>query len=136
RQRALRGVRREAHPSGDQGGARNRRSVAVLGARRRSRAARGRGAGGIASAGLAAGGGVARAWGSTAAERALELPCDGLLEDPDDVYHRALDVDAPAPVVFRWLCQLRTAPYSYDVLDNFGRRSPRTLTPGLDELAA
>jgi hypothetical protein len=73
-------------------------------------------------------------WGATAADRARSLPCDGLLTDADVVVHRAVDVDAPPDVVFRWLCQLRTAPYSYDVIDNLGRRSPQRLTPGLDRL--
>ena len=73
-------------------------------------------------------------WGSTAAERAEPFPCDRLLADPDAAMFRAVDVEAPAAVSFRWLCQLRAAPYSYDKLDNLGRRSPQALTPGLDEL--
>lgn len=73
-------------------------------------------------------------WGSTPDERKLPFPCDRYLGDPDSVCWRAVDVEARASVVFRWLCQLRVTPYSYDLLDNLGRRSPQTLTDGLDQL--
>jgi hypothetical protein len=78
---------------------------------------------------------VIAAWGSTAEERAEPFPCDALIAGPRRELFRAVDVDAPADVLFRWVCQLRAAPYSYDLLDNLGRRSPRELTPGLDDLA-
>jgi hypothetical protein len=74
-------------------------------------------------------------WGDTAAERAVPLPCDALVRGDALVLHRAIDVAAPPALTFRWLCQLRVAPYSYDLLDNGGRPSPPTLTPGLDRLA-
>jgi hypothetical protein len=75
-----------------------------------------------------------RTWGSTPEERSAPYACDEVLPDADDVLYRAVTVRAPAPLMFRWLCQLRHAPYSYDLLDNFGRRSPQALEPGTDEL--
>ena len=77
-----------------------------------------------------------RHWGTTPQERAEPLPCDALLPDAAIVAHRAVDVAAPVAVAWRWLCQLRAAPYSYDKLDNFASRSPQRLTPGLDALEA
>ena len=58
-----------------------------------------------------------RDWGSSDLERAEPYPCDRLLVDGDDALFRAIDVAAPVAVVYRWLCQLRVAPYSYDLID-------------------
>lgn len=74
-------------------------------------------------------------WGVTPDEVASVLPCDSEFSGKVVVCDRAIDVDAPPHVVFAWLCQLRAAPYSYDFLDNFGRRSPRTRDTKLAELA-
>ena len=67
-------------------------------------------------------------------QRAAPFPGD--LPDASDrqLLWRGVDVAAPAPLVFRWLCQMRVAPYSYDWIDNRGRRSPQTLTPGLERI--
>ena len=77
----------------------------------------------------------AAAWGARPEELTAATPADALHPDPDEHWVRAVDVAAPAELVWRWLCQMRVAPYSYDKLDNLGRRSPQELTSGLDELA-
>lgn len=74
-------------------------------------------------------------WGATPAEVATRYTCDRLLPESPGRWVRGVDSAAPAKTLFRWLCQLRVAPYSYDLVDNWARSSPRTLTPGTDELA-
>jgi hypothetical protein len=73
-------------------------------------------------------------WGSTPEERAMTFACDSRCAADGESLFRAVTVRAPPPVVFRWLCQLRVAPYSYDWVDNCGRTSPRELRPGLEAL--
>jgi hypothetical protein len=62
------------------------------------------------------------------------MPCDTLAPTAGTRADRAISIDAPQSTVFCWLCQLRAAPYSYDILDNFGRRSPRQRNPALSHL--
>ena len=78
---------------------------------------------------------IAYTWGTEDAERRLPFPCDRYVAQAEAAYFRGITVRARPATLFRWLCQMRVAPYSYDWIDNGGRRSPRTLTPGLDELA-
>ena len=75
------------------------------------------------------------AWGADAIERHAPSPADLAAPDADEHWVRAIDVAAPPALLWRWICQLRGAPYSYDWIDNLGKRSPQQLTPGLDQPA-
>lgn len=74
-------------------------------------------------------------WGAREEEIRRAYPCDTVLGEAKEHWFRAVTVAADRAAVFRWLCQLKVAPYSYDLLDNSGRRSPRALTPGVEHLA-
>jgi hypothetical protein len=78
---------------------------------------------------------LSHTWGTDSHERIFTYPCDQIIPCPDGAFYRGVTIQAQPRVVFRWLCQMRVAPYSYDWIDNLGRQSPRQLTPGLEELA-
>jgi hypothetical protein len=70
-------------------------------------------------------------WGVSAEEVARHYPCDDLIAAPVFQAWRGVTVHATASVVWPWIAQIRLAPYSYDWIDNLGRRSP----PELRDLA-
>ncbi|MGW4463756.1 polyketide cyclase [Micromonospora sp. NPDC004704] len=71
-------------------------------------------------------------WGVTESEILRAYPCDDFVVSPVLQAWRGVRVNAPAPAVWPWVAQVRLAPYSYDWIDNLGRRSPRHLV-GLPE---
>jgi len=71
-------------------------------------------------------------WGVSENETSRSYPCDDFVASPTMQAWRGVRVEAPAEAVWPWVAQVRLAPYSYDWLDNRGRRSPRDLV-GLPE---
>jgi hypothetical protein len=66
-------------------------------------------------------------WGVTRTETRIRFGCDAFVPDPTLTAWRGVTVHAEPDVVWRRLRQVRLAPYSYDLLDNLGGRSPREL---------
>jgi hypothetical protein len=71
-------------------------------------------------------------WGVSKSEILRSYPCDDFVASPTLQAWRGVRVKAPATEVWPWVAQVRIAPYSYDWIDNLGRRSPRQLA-GLPE---
>lgn len=66
-------------------------------------------------------------WGVTDDEVRRRYPCDDLVDRPVMQAWRGVTVAASPAAVWPWVAQVRLAPYSYDWIDNLGRRSPREL---------
>lgn len=66
-------------------------------------------------------------WGVSDGETSRRYPCDGFVSEPVLQAWRGVRVGAPPEAVWPWVGQVRLAPYSYDWIDNRGRRSPREL---------
>ena len=66
-------------------------------------------------------------WGVTELETQRTFPCDAFVPEPAMQAWRGVSVHAPAERVWPWVAQIRLAPYSYDLIDNLGRRSPQRL---------
>ncbi len=75
---------------------------------------------------------IADRWGVTEAEVAMRYRCDDLAPDPAWAAWRGVTVRVRPEQVWPWVTQIRLGPYSYDWIDNLGRRSPRNLR-GLPE---
>jgi hypothetical protein len=69
-------------------------------------------------------------WGVSDEEVARHYPCDDLVARPTLEAWRGVTVRTSAAHLWPWLVQVRWAPYSYDWIDNRGRRSPRELIDG------
>ena len=71
---------------------------------------------------------LCHSWGTTYQERLLDFPCDSVIEEVDDIYHRGVTVESSPGIIFRWLCQLRNGMYV------FGRKDSPDLSSKLDDL--
>ena len=73
-------------------------------------------------------------WGTSSLERARRTPADDVVPRPAARWTRGVTSRADPATLWRWVTQLTVAPYSYDLVDNRGRPSPRELTPGAEQL--
>lgn len=78
-----------------------------------------------------------RGWGATEQERAMRLPGDELVAEPEWTYDHAVSIDVPRSAVWPWLVQLgqrRGGFYSYQGLENLVGCQIRNVTEIRPEL--
>lgn len=76
-------------------------------------------------------------WGATDDEVKSELPGDHIVRHPVFDATRAVTVNGPPEDIWPWIVQIgfhRAGFYTYDLLDNFGRRSANRIVRALQHL--
>jgi len=71
-------------------------------------------------------------WGATESEIKRAMPGDEIVEKPSFNATRAITINAPAEKIYPWIVQMginRAGWYSYDLLDNLGRKSAERILP-------
>jgi hypothetical protein len=71
-------------------------------------------------------------WGATDAEVKHTMPRDEIVGEPSFNATRAVTIHASAQTIYPWIVQMgltRAGWYSYDLLDNLGRRSAESILP-------
>ena len=61
-------------------------------------------------------------WNVTDDEVARHYPCDDFVPKPTLQAWRGVTVQSTPETLWRWVSQIRIAPYSYDWIDNLGHR--------------
>lgn len=70
-------------------------------------------------------------------ERTAPMNGDHICSDPQFIATRAITIAAPPAQVFPWIRQMgfgKAGWYSYDIIDNLGRRSAKTINPQWQEV--
>jgi hypothetical protein len=76
-------------------------------------------------------------WGSSSYELRRPMPGDDIVREPGFNATRAVTVAASPEAIWPWIVQIgfgRGGWYSYDLLDNLGRRSAESLVPELQHI--
>jgi hypothetical protein len=76
-------------------------------------------------------------WGASSYELHRPMPGDDIVHEPGFNATRAVTVAASPEMIWPWIVQIgfgRGGWYSYDLLDNLGRRSAESLMPELQHI--
>lgn len=76
-------------------------------------------------------------WGARQNEIEMSLPGDDIVDGPSFNATRGITIEAPSENIYPWIVQMgigRAGWYSFDILDNLGRKSAEEILPEYQEV--